>query len=183
MKNIKLGFILMVFCVISAGMLAGVYLFTQPKIESGAKIAFEKSLNNVLPIADSFKEIKIGTGEVFYQGMKGDQIIGYVVERSPRGYSSGIRMVVGIDVNGKIVNISIIDQKETPGLGANVVKQVFLSQFAGKSNADKIEPNSDIDAISGATISTSAVCRGAKEALEKYLSYMEKNKSGTLEGF
>jgi electron transport complex protein RnfG len=181
MKNIKLGMVLMLFCIISAGLLAGVFIFTQPKIDANSGIAFESSLRDALP-ADKFEKIEIN-GEIFYKGFdKGTigkqsvyQLVGYAVPVSSRGYSGAIQMVVGINLSGMIVNVVIVDQKETPGLGAKIIIKDFLSQFTGKKSSDKIGPKEDIDAITGATISTAAVCQGAKEALKKYLMLMEKN--------
>ncbi|MFA6548841.1 MAG: FMN-binding protein [Candidatus Margulisiibacteriota bacterium] len=142
-KIIRLGTILMVFCVVSAAGLAYVYMFTQPQIEANAKLAYEKSVKEVLP-----KE-------------------GKAVAVSPRGYSSTINLLVGIDAQGKVIGIKVLDQKETPGLGASIVKPDFLKQFIGKSARDPIEVKNDVDAITGATISSRAVCKGVREALEK----------------
>lgn len=144
-KILKLATILAIFCVISAGGLAYVYIFTQPKIESNSKIALENSKREVL----------------------GKDNKGTAVAVSPRGYSGPIEMMVGIDPQGKVKGLKILNQRETPGLGANIVKPGFLNQFIGKSQKDPLEPKSDIDAITGATISSRAVCQGVKEALRK----------------
>jgi len=142
-KILKLAFILAVFCIISAGSLAFIYMFTQPKIDLNRKIAYDLSVKEVLPQP------------------------GKAVSVSPRGYSGPINMIVGVDKSGKVVGIKILNQTETPGLGADVVKPKFLNQFIGKTGKDPIEPKKDIDTITGATISSRAVCKGVKEALEK----------------
>jgi electron transport complex protein RnfG len=142
-KIIKLGTILMVFCVVSAAGLAYVYMFTQPRIEANAKLTYDQSVKEVLP-AD-----------------------GKAIAVSPRGYSNTINLLVGIDARGKVIGIKVLGQQETPGLGANIVKPEFLKQFIGKSARDPIEVKNDIDAITGATISSRAVCKGVREALEK----------------
>lgn len=144
-KILKLAAILAVFCVISAGGLAYVYLFTQPKIEANSKLTLENSKREVL----------------------GKDNKGTAVAVSPRGYSGPIDMLVGIDPQGKVKGLKILNQRETPGLGANITKPGFLRQFVGKSAKDSIEPKKDIDAITGATISSRAVCRGVREALGK----------------
>ena len=144
-KIIKLGAILAIFCVLSAGGLAFVYLFTQPKIELNSKLALEKSKQEVLPASGKGKAISVFT----------------------QGYSGKINMLVGVDPQGKVSGVKILNHRETPGLGANIVKSGFLKQFKGKSLKDPIEPKQDIDAITGATISSRAVCKGVKEALKK----------------
>lgn len=141
-KILKLGMILAVFCILSAGGLALVYMFTQSKIELNAKLALESARQEVL----AGKE-------------------GRVSSVSPRGYSGNIGLLVGIDRAGKVIKVKILNQRETPGLGANIIKEKFLGQFQGKTLGDPIEPKKDIDAITGATISSKAVCQGVRQAL------------------
>ena len=144
-KIIKLAFILAVFCVISAGLLAYVYVFTQPRIEQNAKLSYEQSVREVLP-----------------EGVKGE-----AVKAAPRGYSGPIEMLVGVGKDGKVTGLKILNHRETPGLGANITKPGFLKQFIGKSVKDPIEPKKDIDAITGATISSKAVCEGVRKVLKE----------------
>lgn len=144
-KIIRLGIILAVVCAISAAGLAYVYMLTQPKIEQNAELALEKSKQDVLPAS--------GKGKAFAV--------------SPRGYGGPIELMVGIDEKGEVCGVKVLNQRETPGLGANVVRPKFLDQFKGKTLNDPIEPKKDIDAITGATISSRAVCVGVREALKK----------------
>ncbi len=145
-KIAKLGMILAVFCVISAGGLAFVYMWTQPQIERNAKLALEKSKQEVLPPSGKGKAIAV----------------------SPRGYGGPIEMLVGIDEKGKVSGVKVLSHRETPGLGANIAQPKFLDQFKGKTLKDPIEPKKDIDALTGATISSRAVCEGVKDALERF---------------
>jgi electron transport complex protein RnfG len=161
MKRImNLAMILMVFCVISAGGLAYVYLFTQPQIDKNAKLSLENSLREVLPGSADFEEVKCGEAQAY----KSDK--GYAVLVTPRGYGGPVKMLVGVDKEGKVVRVKVLDQKETPGLGARVIQPEFLNQFSGKSESDKLEPKQDIDAITGATITSRAACQGVKQALK-----------------
>lgn len=158
-----MGLVLAIFCLISAGLLAWVYVFTKETIVEQSKTAFEASLKEVVPAATSFTM----EAESVYQGINGEGLAGYAVAVVPRGYSGKIVMLVGVAVDGKITKVKVLEQTETAGLGANVVKPDFLKQFIDKNLSDPIEPKKDIQAITGATISTRAVCRGIKEALEK----------------
>ncbi|OPY89867.1 MAG: Electron transport complex protein RnfG [Syntrophaceae bacterium PtaU1.Bin231] len=162
LKILKLAFTLTVFCVVSAGALAYVFMFTGPKIEANAKLAFERSLKEVLPGAETFNPGK--DGKVF-EGIAAGKPVGIAVLVAPRGYSGSIRMLVGVDGDLKVKGIKVLDQKETPGLGTNILKPQFLGQFIGKSSADKLEPKKDVEAITGATISTRGVCEGVRAAL------------------
>lgn len=143
-KFLKLGLTLMIFCAVSAGLLAAVFLLTDPIIKLNAKLVYENSVKEVLPAA------------------------GKAVEVSPRGYAGPVRMLVGVSLDGKVIGLKIIEQKETPGLGSNITSRKFLGQFIGKTINDPIQPKQDIDAITGATISSRAVCNGVREGLRRF---------------
>jgi electron transport complex protein RnfG len=167
-KIIKLGATLGVFCVVSAGLLAYVFLLTVPQIEANAKATYETSLREVLPGADMFKPLAAaGAQERIFEGYAGGKRIGMAVEVAPRGYSGEVKMLVGVDPNLRVRGLKILAQKETPGLGTNILKPKFIGQFIGKGIADALEPKKDIDALTGATISTRAVCDGVKSVLKK----------------
>ena len=84
------------------------------------------------------------------------------------GYSSIINALVGVDLNNKITGIGIISQQETPGLGSNIEKESFLSQFIGKGIEDLNikKDGGKIDAVTGATISSRAITSGVRNAIE-----------------
>lgn len=103
-------------------------------------------------------------------------IIGYVMSvTSPLGYGGDIKMAVGISSeNDTLTGFSVLSNSETAGLGAKCTEEEFAGQFAGKS-ADGIEyvkggasADNQIDAISGATITTNAVTEGVNAALNVY---------------
>ena len=163
MKNIlKMAVILATFCALSAWALSYVYLFTRPQIELYARNALQKSLKEVLPGADSFTE-KNG----IYYGTRQGSLIGFAVPATRRGYSSEINLLAGININGQIAGLKVLSQNETPGLGVNILKPSFLEQFNDKTINDPLVPKKDIDAITGATISTRAVCEAVRQALSR----------------
>jgi electron transport complex protein RnfG len=171
-KIIKLGVTLGIFCVISAGMLAYVFMMTGPLIEANAKASFEGSLREVLPGAESFKGVAApGAKSEIYEGYAGGKAVGLAVKIAPRGYSGEIVMLVGVDPELRVKGMKILSQRETPGLGTNVEKPKFQRQFIGKGVKDRIEPKKDIDAITGATISSRGVCEGVKTVLKDSEQY------------
>jgi Na+-translocating ferredoxin:NAD+ oxidoreductase subunit G len=171
-KIIKLGVTLALFCVISAGMLAYVFMMTGPQIEANAKASFEGSLREVLPGAESFKNVSTpGAKSEIYEGVAGGQVTGLAVKVAPRGYSGEIVMLVGVDPELRVKGMKILSQRETPGLGTNVEKPKFQKQFIGKGVKDAFAPKKDIDAITGATISSRAVCEGVKTVLKDSEQY------------
>ncbi|MGN0370747.1 MAG: RnfABCDGE type electron transport complex subunit G [Butyrivibrio sp.] len=90
------------------------------------------------------------------------------------GYGGNIKMTVGIDKSGTITGLEFLELSETAGLGMKAKEDTFKSQFAG-INADRIEfvkggksSDNQIDAISSATITTTAVTDGVNGALTAY---------------
>ncbi|MDI6732011.1 MAG: FMN-binding protein [Candidatus Margulisbacteria bacterium] len=142
-KLIDFAFRLSIVCVISGGLLAGVYLFTQNTISRNAHAAFEASIRAVLPEE------------------------GAAVTAEARGYSGPVEVILGIGRAGKIIGIKILSQRETPGLGNKIMDNGFLKQFIGLSKNSPIEVKVDIDAVTGASISSKAVCKAVRKALGK----------------
>ena len=100
---------------------------------------------------------------------KGDA--GYAVQVAPAGFGGDISMMVGVGNDGKVLAISIISQSETAGLGAvsaatTSAGEAFRGQFAGMSGSVSVTKDGGaVDAITGATITSRAVCTGVNAAL------------------
>lgn len=77
-------------------------------------------------------------------------------------------MAVGIGLDGAVRGLSVISHSETPGLGANIENQEFLQQFEGKTLGDPIAVGEDVQAITGATITSKAAAKEVREALEAF---------------
>lgn len=105
--------------------------------------------------------------------------IGYIAESFGKGYSSYIHVFVSVGTDLLIKKIKILGHKETPGLGDEIEKDYFLDQFVGKTADElvvmKIETDKNIQAITGATISTRAV---AEDAVKNAVN-MLKDKLGS----
>ena len=107
-----------------------------------------------------------------YEGSANGEIKGYNFTVTPKGYAGLITTVVGVSNEGRVMDIKILSHSETPGLGAKAVEPAFAGQFkeklAEKLSVTKTPPESDdqIQAISGATITSSAVISGVNTALE-----------------
>ena len=104
------------------------------------------------------------------------QVLGVAVKGSARGYAGPVEVIVGIDSKGIITRIEILSHRETPGLGARITENFFLNRFKRKQLGNEIkvkEDGGDIDAITGATISSRAVSEGVEAALALFSS--EKN--------
>ncbi len=94
----------------------------------------------------------------------------FAVACSPKGYGGEISMMVGIKEDLTVINISIIDSaKETPGLGSGINKEEFYRQYSGKgANIGVVKTGAggnEVQAVTGATISSRAVTKGVNDAI------------------
>jgi electron transport complex protein RnfG len=166
---VKYGIILATVAAISAAALSLTYVLTAPRIAQLKAEETRQALKEVLPEADSYKVgEKTIDGEIisYFIGRSGKNEVGRAVMVAPGGYAGPIEMLVGIDSNGTVRGVKILALIETPGLGLNASDSEFLSQFRGKTIDDKLKAKSDIDAITGATVTSQAAADGVREALE-----------------
>ena len=96
-----------------------------------------------------------------YTALLNDQVNGTaVIGSSDKGFSGLIKIMVGFQPNGSIENIVVLEQKETPGLGTKMKDEKFIKQFRGKDPSSfdlkTTKDGGDIDALTGATITTRA---------------------------
>jgi len=104
-----------------------------------------------------------------YPAKNGEQIVGYAVKSfTNKGFSGFVSMMVGFKPDGTIVNINVLEQKETPGLGAKMTEPEFKDQFMDKNPVSfKLKVKKDdgeVQAITAATISSRAFCDGVERA-------------------
>jgi electron transport complex protein RnfG len=181
---IKPALILFMICAVVTGALAYVNGVTEPIIAENNRVAEKESLSEVLPGAESFSDPKTAEqlkAEGFnvserigklYEAQKGGKLAGYVIEVSTKGYGGTIKMFIGIDTAQSITGVKLSSHNETPGLGAKGAEPKFKDQFLGtipekafgvvKSNA---KADNEIQAISGATVTSRAVTNGVADAV------------------
>lgn len=175
MKKIESTFInmlvsLLMVCLVSAGLLAGVYELTKADIALAEKNKQENALKGVLPEFDTIKTDSIEGAPVF-KAFKDDKYVGVATIASAMGFSDQIIIMVGLDKANNIVNYEVLSQKETPGLGTKCVDW-FKNQINGKNiNTDfKVKQDGgDVDAITAATISSRAFLNAVENASETLL--------------
>ncbi len=158
-EMMRYGFILALICVIASGLLAGMNALTKNKIISQAQAEEEASLKEVMPEASEFVPVKSDADILYYQAKAKDgKLLGIVFKASGKGYSSTIETMVGMFNDGTIAAIKVLSQNETPGLGTQVAESEFTEQFK-KQDALQL---SDVQAITGASISSQAVMDSVK---------------------
>lgn len=138
----------------------------QTKIETMSQIFNEKGTEFT-----ETKQVEVDgkTGE-YSVATKDGKTIGYVFTVSNGGYGGAVSAMVGINTDGSVKTVSIVSvADETPGLGQSAKdNKDFLSQFEGKNSEISEEKNKDIDALTGATVTTKAVIKDVNCAIKMY---------------
>lgn len=165
---LRLALTLLAITAVVAVALAGVNSVTAPKIAELNEQKTQDAIEAVLPGGGQEVSFTDSTGLVSTV-YKGDA--GYAVQVAPAGFGGDISMMVGVGSDGKVLAISIISQSETAGLGAvsaatTSAGEAFRGQFAGMSGSVSVTKDGGaVDAITGATITSRAVCTGVNAAL------------------
>ena len=107
-----------------------------------------------------------------YEVMESGERAGYAFKVVASGSQGNIEMIVGVDADNTVTGVSIVSNKETAGIGSKVMENNalpsgvgVLDQFVGTSGAGSLKVGADIDAISGATVSSKGVTKGVNAAL------------------
>ena len=171
MYVLRLAGTLLLITAVVAAALAGVNAVTAPIIEELNAAATQEAISAVLPggFDSEITDYADASGIVskVYQGANG-----YAVEVGPGGFDNTITMMVGVDNEGKVLGISVVSHTETAGLGAvadaDTPKGIaFREQFVGASGAVSVtKDGGTMDAITGATITSRAICVGVNAALD-----------------
>ena len=159
-EMIRYGFILTLICVAASALLATMNSITKSRIIAQAKAEEESSLKEVMPEAAYFELVKSGEDIIYYKAHDKDgKFIGVAFKATGKGYSSTLESMVGMTKEGIITAIKILNQNETPGLGAGIIEPPFTGQFSRKN----IQDLDKVQAITGATISSKAVIDSVKK--------------------
>lgn len=184
-----LNMVVVLFVVTSfAGLALGsVYNLTKEPIEIAKQAKLNDAIKAVVPDFDQIVKKKVfpidGNDSLqFYVASKNGQVIGTAVETyTMKGFSGLVKLMVGFLPDGTINNISVLEQKETPGLGTKMTEPKFKDQFLGIHPADfslKVKKDKgNVDAITAATISSRAFCDAVQRAYDTF----EKDKGGNQE--
>ena len=166
----RLTITLLLITSVVAAALAGVNAVTAPKIAELKAAKTQKAIETVLPggYEAEILEYNDATGLVtkVYSGING-----FAYEVTPSGFDNTITMMVGVDNEGKVLGISVVSHTETAGLGAVAAAatsagEAFRNQFVGASGSVSVSKDGgEIDAITGATITSRAICAGVNAAL------------------
>jgi Na+-translocating ferredoxin:NAD+ oxidoreductase subunit G len=179
-EMINMVVVLTLMTAVSGGLLAAVRNGTKDRIEI-QQLEFVKgpAIRSILkgssndPVSDRFK-IKDGDIErSFFVGVFDGKANGIAFESSGKGYGGNVGLMVGMNTDeDKLIGVGVTTHSETPGMGAKAKDDPdFIGQFKGINTTGPVKVAKDggkINAISGATITSRAVCSGATDAIEMY---------------
>lgn len=170
---LKIAMNLAITCFVAGAIIAGTFTLTHETAHSQTIKAKNDAMKELVKDADTFKPVDGKDG--WYSAVKGGKVIAYVVPAEGKGYGGSIQMLAAVGSDGKAIDYKVLKHAETPGLGDRMVEPKFRNQFAGKEAKDmevvKVPTDKNIQAMTGATISSRAVTKAIKEAVENVAAY------------
>lgn len=187
-ESIKNTISLMIITLVAGLLLGVVYEITKEPIAAEQQRAKEEAYKEVFVDADSFEEVTLDEAkatkklksngyavtinEIMKVFDKSGNLAGYVLTVTDHeGYGGDIQFAMGVTIDGVVNGISFLAISETAGLGMKATEEAFVKQFANKQ-VDEFQytkngatVDGEIDAISGATITTNAVVNGVNAGL------------------
>ncbi len=160
----------------ASACLGFVYELTKKPIETSVLNKKLKAIKEVVPEFNNNPDnemFRLPTGEGdsldIYPAKNDDILVGYAINTySNNGFSGEIRLMAGFRPDGTILKITVLEHKETPGLGTKMAEPSFKDQFNDKNPSDfilKVEKDGGpVDAITAATISSRAFCDAVQRA-------------------
>lgn len=181
-SNFK-NMILVLFSItaIAAAALAGVYNVTKGPIELATAAKQKSAIEAVAPEFDNNPveekiEVKMNGGIItVFPAKKGGEVVGAAIETfTNNGFSGLIKLMVGFDKEGNIINYAVLEHKETPGLGSKMEEWFRVGggningKNPAKNNMTVSKDGGDVDAITAATISSRAFLDGVQNAYKAF---------------
>ena len=180
----KLGLNLLIISAVAALLLALTNSVTSSTIAQRNEQANAEARKLVLESAQDFEEVKdvktdnskgVEVSEIYEAKDSSGNTVGYTLKVLPSGYGGTIELMVGIDsAKGQVSGINVVSNSETAGLGAKSTDPEFSDQYKGKPLEELsvlkngTPGDTEIKAISGATITSTAVTNGVDAAIEVY---------------
>ena len=161
--------ILTIICLVCAAMLAYLNGVTKPIIQATEARIAEEARSEVLPDAGGFEllDVTLPEGSFVTEVYKAANGSGYVFMVTGNGYGGKgtMKLITSVDNEGKIIATQTLQHSETAGMGSKTADEAFRSQFPGVS-AQTLD--TDVDAVTGATISSNHYFNSMRSVFEAY---------------
>ena len=178
---INMTLTLLIVTLVASTALGYIYELTKEPIAKAKLAKKTDALKMVLPEFDNnpIEEMyKVPSDEGYdslevYPALKNGLLVGSAIRSySKKGFTGNVWIMVGFSTNGSVINIEVLDHKETPGLGTKMAEPKFKDQFQGVHPENfqlKVKKDGgEVDAITAATISSRAFTDAAQRAYQAY---------------
>ena len=194
---IKNGLTLALIAAVCSGLVAATYSLTHDRIEDNRRAYLEQQLKPAL--ADVFFDGDVTESAVVLKAphdlpgnddaviyrvyAAGEPVAALFIVTARNGYSGPIRLLLGVDMNGVVTGLRILEHRETPGLGDKIDedKSDWVNQFPGRSLGDPPidgwqirNDGGDFDQLTGATVTPRAVIQAVRETLVYFAENSEQ---------
>ncbi|MDR1356205.1 MAG: RnfABCDGE type electron transport complex subunit G [Tannerellaceae bacterium] len=175
---------LMITCAASGVILAGANLYTAGPIALSKAAALEKAIKAVTPefdnnpLEDAYMAVTSdGDSLLIYPATKDGRQVGVAVDSyTKNGFSGEIKVIVGFDTEGTLINYSVLQHSETPGLGSKMEEwfrteknnQSVIGRPLSNGNLSVAKDGGDVDAITASTITSRAFLNAINRAYSAY---------------
>ncbi len=164
---VRITGVLLIITMCTALLLSFVNVITKDIIAENEQKETNKAISEIFPSATDIKTEALAAegsqADEFYKVSDGDALVGYYAVVTPTGFKGEVKMIVGLNADGKVVGIKVLSHSETVGIGDKALSDSYFSGFLGKAENDTLP-----DAISGATYSSNAVREGIQTALDAF---------------
>ena len=161
--------VLCAICVVVTAALAVTNQATAPVIAAATAEAQRQARMELLPDADNFTEVTGIQVENVSAVYTADNGAGVVITSTAKGYGGTMTVMTAFTPDGTIRQLKVTDNKETKGIGSNVASSAsYWEKYAGLSAEKALVLKTDVDAYSGATISSKALNAAVNSAIEAY---------------
>ncbi len=181
MKSTLFNMVAVLFAVtlIASAGVGAVNMLTADAIAEAKALATTEAVKNVLPAFENVESWEQTADDIpikVYKALSADAVVGYAVESMTKsGFGGAIRLMVGFSPEGKVLNVNVLEQKETPGLGTKMCDEgnALLSSIKDKNPAEMHfsvkKDGGELDALTAATISSRAYYDAVQRAHEVFL--------------
>ena len=173
--------VLTVVCLVISAALAFTNNITKDKIAAMEKASASAAMEALIPNAEYQKIDLAGVDGIenaeIYTASLNDETVGYIITTAAKGYGGDVMVMTAISTDKKVIGVNILSAAdETPGLGQNATKPEFYNQFLNKTLGVTVVKNgakgNEINAVTGATITSRAVTTAVNEALSQLDTYL-----------
>lgn len=170
---VKPVLVLVCICLVVTALLAYINSVTSPIIAKAEQEKTEQAMSEVLTESEGFRPVEVDNlpdrVTEIYSAENGS---GYVFMLTTKGYGGDMKLICGIKSDGTIEQCKTLSHSETSGLGSKTAEDPYRNQYCGKSS----DTLSEVDAISGATISSTAYKNAIEDAFKAFDMVKEAEK-------